>query len=232
MHAGIRSILNLLLAAACLSGVALPSAVLAAGPIADLSITASITPGTFLPPGSVGSVTITITNNGPDPATDVVALSSQFLIGNGEQILLYQAQQSKCAVYYDSLDVPPGQPIPTFALLMFTGQTIPLGGSITCTVGISTYADATGTYMLNFRAVNDVAGWTDPDESNNETPDMALSVSPVGVPILSSFGLYLIIGLTMLFGITRLTIQTGENHAAAAGGGCIRHRVLRFLRGS
>jgi len=231
MYAGIRSLLNLLLAAACLSDPALSRAV-TGGPIADLGITASITPGTFLPPGSIGSVTVTITNNGPDPATDVVAVSSQFLFGKGEQILLFQTQQSQCTVYYDSLDAPPGQPIPTFALLMFTGQTIPPGGSITCTVGISTYADATGTYMLNFRAVNDVAGWTDPDESNNETPDMALSVSPVGVPILSSFGLYLIIGLTMLFGITRLTIQTGENHAAAAGGGCIRHRVLRFLRGS
>lgn len=203
----------------------------ASGPVADLGITMTVEPGARLPPGSIGSVTITITNYGPDAATDIVAVSSQFVVGKNEQILLYQTQQSQCTVFDESLDTPPGEPIPTFAILTFPGQTVLPGSSISCTIGISTYADATGTYSLDFRVLNDVVGWSDPNPSNNQTSSIYLTVSPVTVPALGILDLALLAGVIALFGTMHVTTRRGAIHASVALSGGIRTNRFHSLRG-
>jgi len=178
----------------------------------DLGVTVVVKPSTHLAPGSTGSVTVTVTNYGPDDATDVVAVSSRFLDGPGEQIWLYPTAESTCGIYYDSADPGnPGQAVPYGALLFFTGTVLPPGASASCTIGISAFSDATGQYALHFYTTNDVTGSVDPNPSNDISPDIILNLSPITVPSLGALGCMLLVLIIVFLGLKNQ--KMGDSYA-------------------
>src|SRR5690348_9453287 len=71
---------------------------------ADLGVSFTVQPSTFLLPNSAGSVTVTVTNYGPDTVSAVGVHSSNW--EDGEQILLFQAPETQCDFGYGFYDGP------------------------------------------------------------------------------------------------------------------------------
>jgi len=195
---------------ACSLGILIPLSGFA--DVVDLGVTATVKPSTHLPPGSAASVTVTVTNYGPDDATYIAAGSSVFWEGQGEQIQLYPTEESskQCDFYYNSIDPAPGGPIPYSALLLFTGKVLPPGTSISCTIGLSVFPDAKGQYALYFVTSNDVVGSVDPNPSNDQSRNILLNLSPITVPTLGTLGCTLLGLIIVFFGLGKLKIPTAN----------------------
>jgi len=166
--------------------------------IADLGVTFTVKPGTFLPPNSIGTVTVTVTNNGPDPVPAFVVHSS--IWEDGKQILLFATPETQCDFGYGYYD---GPTLLVFAALGFQSS-LPAGAQESCTLGISTYPQATGQYEMYFNVAAYAGGPTDPNTANNQSSSVTLFLSPMSVPALNAFGLLLAMLSMVLVAALRL----------------------------
>ena len=196
---------------ACSLGILIPLSAFA-DVRADMGAAVTVQPTTRLPPGSTASVTVTVMNYGPDDATYVAAGSSRFLDGPGEQIWFYPTAESTCDFYYSSVDPGnPGQAVPYGALLIFTGQVLKPGESISCTIGLYVFLDAKGQYPLHFYGSNDVVGSVDPNPANDQSRDIILNLAPITVPTLGTLGCVLLVLIIVFLGLKNL--KMGESYA-------------------
>jgi len=87
---------------------------------ADLGVSFMVQPNTYLLPGSVGSVIVTVTNHGPDTVSAFVVHSS--IWADGQQILLFPTPETQCDFGYGSYD---GPVLYYYASLLFQSAPLP-----------------------------------------------------------------------------------------------------------
>ena len=160
---------------------------------ADLGVSFTVQPSTFPLPNSVGSVTVTVTNYGPDTVSAVGVHSSNW--EDGKQILLFRTPDTQCDFGYGFYDGP--TPL-VYAGLLFNSAPLPPGAQESCTVGITVYQNATGQYPLYFTVSPYELGVVDPNPRNNQSPTVTLFLSPIAVPALTTFALVLMAVLIAL----------------------------------
>jgi hypothetical protein len=156
---------------------------------ADLGVSFTVQPSTLVLPNSVGSVTVVVTNAGPDTVPAFVVRSSHW--DDGQQILLFPTPDTQCDFSYGFYD---GPTLLVYAVLVFNSPLSP-GTRQSCTFGVTTYPKATGQYRMDFTVATYLGGPSDPNLSNNQSPTVALVLSPPlvvpTVPTVSRFGLLL-----------------------------------------
>jgi hypothetical protein len=198
MHWIVRSVL-LVLSLTSLSRVVCAQS----NSVSDLALTATIVPGTRLLPGSKGRITFAIHNNGPDAALVTGVVSSSYLFGPGQQFYLFDvAETAPCRLDFDDFAPMPGQPVILVALLFDDGP-VPSGTTVTCTVGIGAWPDATGTTELRCRAGHGSLGLTDP-RPGNDTVNFLLSFDPESIPTLGLGGMTMLVALALWLAIRHL----------------------------
>ena len=175
---------------------------------ADLGVSFMVQPNTYLLPGSVGSVIVTVTNHGPDTVSAFVVHSS--IWADGQQILLFPTPETQCDFGYGSYD---GPVLYYYASLLFQSAPLPPGAQQSCTIGLSVYLKASGQYALNFNVSIYQDGFTDPNPTNDLARPVTLYLSPISVPALGNFGLLLMALLIALLGWP--TVRTLNGYCAS-----------------
>lgn len=169
----------------------------------DLSLSAALTTGTRILPGTSGRLILTIHNNGPNPAPAVGVVTSSYLFGPGETFYLFHApEEPPCRLDFDDFAPLPGNPAIIVAYASHPGP-IPVGGSVSCTLGIGAWPDARGSTYLTLRVANAAVGFADPDPSNNVVSYL-LEFEPPSVPATTVTGAVLLLLLLGLMSIHHL----------------------------
>lgn len=133
--------------------------------ISDLSVSINPNGPSFIAPGSFRDIDVVIRNHGPDQATAITAMSSQFLLFPvGEVYLADPPDQSACGLIYTDFLIPPNQ---EGEFASFTPPPIDAGSEFRCSIRVIALARGTLSYNLAI-SVKDIAkGAIDPDISNN-----------------------------------------------------------------
>lgn len=174
---------------------------------ADLSVTAALSTGNRILPGTSGRLILTIHNNGPGPAQATFLVSSFYLLGPGESFYLFHApEEPPCSMYFDDLAPLPGDPVILAATINHPGP-IPAGQSVTCTIGIGAWSDAHGSTQLSFRVFHGSTGFVDPVSSNNAV-SLDLEFESPSVPTTTTTGALLLLMLLGLMSIHHLRRTT------------------------
>lgn len=188
---------------------------------ADIALTATLAPGTRLPPGSEATVTLTVRNLGPSALNSnggfsANAMSDYYFIGGaGENIIVYPvAATVPCIFVSESVDPVPGNAAATTAIVKF--PPLAAGQSVTCTVGVVVQAGALGSYDLTFNATPASGSIVDPNASNNGVAFRLLMTEIAATPVPAfDFGATSILVLLILAIATR-----SSTYEKANPGGC------------
>lgn len=173
----------------------LPWATVQAG-VADLSIHAAVTRGTFLPPGSQDTITITLRNAGPETTDGIIVLSSFYNRAPIKDIFLFRKNGvTACPISFDTFTTPNG------AVFEIAGMELPpiaAGASFTCDIGIEAVGQGVTQYMLVLQAL--IPNDTDPNPANNVITLPFSFYGAITIPSLSGLG---IVALTCLLLLTK-----------------------------
>ena len=115
-------------------------------------------------PGSVATITLTFRNQGPDTATNVSAVSSDYPFLVSGLFDLDESPPNVCEVQYDDFIAPPGQSSALVAIVR-AGVLAP-GETRVCTLALFVYPEALGSFELSFRAQS-TFGTIDSNLENN-----------------------------------------------------------------
>ena len=171
---------------------------LAGGPVADLGIEAAVQPAGITPPGTEGTVIITITNHGPDTGS---AAFEMIRTNDGAGFSFPPLEFSGLKTGPCNF-LPPGQPPP--------GETVGIFGSWS-TLGMMPGEPRTCTFgfrILETSKMSQIMRWEvsatgvadDPNPTNNQAEVLlrfAGNSDPLSVPILPPWALLI---LVLLFG--------------------------------
>lgn len=175
----------------------------------DISLSASIAPAGPLRPGSVAIITLTFHNAGPDVATNVSAVSSDYPFLVSGLFDLNESAPSVCEVQYDDFIAPPGQPSALVAIVR--AGTLASGASQVCTLALYVYPDAIGSFELSLRAQS-TFGTIDLNTANNlvALPLVFAHASPQQIPAGGLGGL-LALSLLIVGGARRRNVMKAMN---------------------
>lgn len=138
-----------------------PATVLA---VADIRGEVSFPDGPVVPPGSVGRLVFTVTNDGPDTAV-FVGGSSTFVITQGSRTyeIFQLASTAPCTMIFIDFFLPPPQ-LSSFGVSIHANVDLAPGESVSCEVGITTFPESPTPTIVTI-GVGSTS--PDPDRSNN-----------------------------------------------------------------
>lgn len=152
-----------LLTAVLLSGCALAPARAAA----DLRGEVFLPGGTFVAPGEVAKVVLTVTNLGPVPSSRSPGMGTAFTpnVGFRNFAIIPLPDTAPCTVRYIDFVAPPGQ-LSSVGVGISTERDLAPSESASCVVGLLTYPESPSAQIVRFGFAPQV---DDPDPSNNIT---------------------------------------------------------------
>lgn len=190
----------------------------------DIELMATLNPPVFYPPGTQGTLTITVRNNGPAASPGTSVATNHFLVnGPDENILVFPtAATAPCTFVVDVLTPAPGQSEAVTAIIGF--GPLAAGASRTCTVGVLSQARASGTHELQLRAGGIAPGITESNPSNNAVTFRLLlsSVVPLPVPAVGQSTTLLLVLLMMAIATRKLAHEAAVARTARTRPRCSR----------
>lgn len=159
----------------------------------DLSIAVALPGGGFVPPGEIAEIVVTLSNGGPNTASDVSA-STSYTIRDGfleTSIVLVTDQSPPCSV--NALDLS-GPDFTFVGLSIFPdNRELAPGESVSCRLGISTGPRSPASFQQFFSAATSTS---DPNAANDVTSVTIATGNLQGavqnVPALSSWGVWML----------------------------------------
>ena len=150
----------------------------------DLEVSATITPGTFIPPGTSALMDVTIVNHGPDTELNPEVMSTWMLdrFPPAGFAIFGTAATAPCEFFFWHIDPLPGDPLP-IAIQLYPPPLSP-GQSVTCQVRIDSMSLVEYSYTLGWDVVDGLFGeWNDnvidADLSNNHVEfDLSFTTLP------------------------------------------------------
>lgn len=155
--------------------------------VADLGISATLTPSGRLAPGSTARLTLTFTNNGPETAPAVGGVSSAYPFLEFERFALVPALPNPCDMHFTDFLAPPGSGQPSFLVAVVRAGSLSSGASRVCTLDLVVAPDATGTFDLNF-FVNDGQFFISDANSANNNVNLHLVFAADGPTPIPAMG--------------------------------------------
>jgi hypothetical protein len=173
----------------------------AQGPLVDLALEAAVEPPGITPPDSWGTLTLTVTNLGPDVAgaspSSVGIFSNRFEYVEGVGAMIEFFNDSDCFFQRTVLEGIPGSDLIEIEFSLFMSDPLLPGETASCRARFYINPAAQGT-IVNTWFVSPLL-FEDPDPSN-DTVSLFFQVSPDVIPTLSGIGLAsLILGLVVSF---------------------------------
>lgn len=150
----------------------------------DLEVRATITPGTFIPPGASALVDVTIINHGPDTALSPEVMSTWMLdrFPPSGFAIFPTVATPPCDFQFWHIDPLPGDPLP-IAIQLYPPSLLP-GQSVTCQVVIESISLVEYSYTLGWTVVDGLfGGWrgnvvdSNPDNNHVEL-DLSFTTLP------------------------------------------------------
>lgn len=194
---------GLLLAAVSVSAIA------QSGSVADLELVITPLLPTTLRPGSVGTLVLSVTNQGPDtagisPSGPVIIVSSSYLESMAEidgRVVYFDGIDGagSCVVYTSHIDPPPPQG-PLYSSLIRFGS-IPVGATRSCQFQYALNPQVSDTIIeLAWEVQSPVD--SDPNPGNNvNVLIFTVGSQTSAVPGLSTLGKWIMICLFLLVGL-------------------------------
>lgn len=159
--------------------------------VADLSIQASGTRGSFLPPGTQDTITITLRNAGPEATGGIIVLSSFYNRAPIKDIfLIRRTGPTACPISFDTFTTPNG------AVFEVAGMELPslaVGASFTCEFGIEAVGQGVSAYTLSLQA--SIPKDTDPNPANNIVSLPYSFFAATAIPSLNGWGILVLMCL-------------------------------------
>ncbi|MCC6505081.1 MAG: hypothetical protein IT475_06490 [Aquimonas sp.] len=153
----------------------------------DLEVRATITPGTFIPPGTSALVDVTIINHGPDTALSPEVMSTWMLdrFPPSGFAIFPTVATPPCDFQFWHIDPLPGDPLP-IAIQLYPPSLLP-GQSVTCQVVIESISLVEYSYTLGWNVVDGLfGGWrgnvVDSNPDNNHV-ELDLSFTTLPEPL-------------------------------------------------
>ncbi len=186
----------------------LSCAVVSAQPIVDLALEIAIEPEGPLEPGTVGTMTFTFTNLGPDPPPasglwNIEAYSQHpFDLEYGSDIVMVDTSTNENCWF--SSDLTDSDPLYLYFWFILLNDTFPPGSSQTCETAFYINPDVPGSFELNWISY---LGATDPDPTNNNIATPFIIAAPAAIPTLSQAGLVLLAFVLLSMGLILMNRQ-------------------------
>ncbi len=189
-----------------------------AQPEVDLALDIVVEPPGVVEPGAAGTMTLTVTNLGPDsPPASPGYLGLQifserpFDFVDGPDIDMFDISEDfTCWYTRDLVDLPPGVPLRISFLYIFRVDTFPLGTSYTCELQYFVNPSATESFEVLWES--SLSGVTDPNPANNDVTIPFIIAGAPTIPTLSEVGLGV---LTLVLLVAGLGIMNRRRTAHA-----------------
>ena len=169
--------------------------------VVDLAVTASLTPPGPLTPGSTVQLQLNVTNNGPDTAPVVSAVSVPYPFLQFEQFSLVPSTPNPCQMFFDDFLAPPGSGQPSFLIAQVVIGSLASGQSRTCTLSLIVAPQATGEFDLAFRVFNAEQLTTDTNSANDSASITlafgSISTTPAIIPATGTPSILLLLALVL-----------------------------------
>lgn len=147
------------------------------GAVPDLAVTATLSPGLVVPPGTTGTIELRVENIGSAPATLSVFGFSHSVGGAGGWFAILRTLPPCSSAAFVGDPLPPGVPV--------TGRSgsfgrLEPGESASCTAEFFVYPGASGVVRVD-------VGASDQEENySNNHASFALILGQVGVPVVEA----------------------------------------------
>ena len=191
-------------------------------PVSDLSLSIALDPPEPVVAGTLGQITFTFSNAGPD-AVRPIAIS--FVLG--ESVVFFGGGVCPVAVN-DITGLPPNPTEYIYAL--GTPGPLPPGQSFSCTAGYFVDSALTSVVEVTWETRASNFQGTDPDTSNNFVTT-SFGIAPLAVPATSLGALIALILMTVLITLIRmdLLIESSKNASYKIGSPLGRAITIRHL---
>jgi len=180
------------------------STIQAGDEIADIAISVRVVPEAPIPPGSLGTVIVTITNIGPAIGSALFRMRRT----QGADGLAFPPLEFPGPVTGPCMLSPVGTPLPGEFFSVWVTRDLQAGESRTCTFGYRVVDTGLLSQFGRWTVSSIGAGTFDPNDENN-TADVLLQFFPLPetrpVPTLSQFGLLILILIVIFFSIRRIS---------------------------